>query len=258
MVWKAILYIIKISFVAHWRKLHISQLLIYQWLLLLTCFLFLSLSLSPSHRGFPASVRTTCVLVYLEWSPGWEQTVGFVCGTINQLSFNKNRKPDERQREESWGVGSYLGRKKDRGWGEKVERRVREKGVWPRSWTLINQTATITSKVFMWLDWLIRHFQARGGWGGVFSSSSSSSVPSVLWETAEWIVESFYVVVNAAMFQSGGLQWGLMWGFQLDPSSPARVLWVCSKLQRPITFKILLRWYTNDTSYLHSKPQEMK
>lgn len=134
-----------------------------------------SLSLSPSHRGFPASVRTTCVLVYLEWSPGWEQTVGFVCGTINQLSFNKNRKPDERQREESWGVGSYLGRKKDRGWGEKVERRVREKGVWPRSWTLINQTATITSKVFMWLDWLIRHFQARdgGGGGGVFSSSSS-------------------------------------------------------------------------------------
>lgn len=164
MAWKAILYIIKISFVAHWRKVHISQHLIYQWLLLLTCFLFLTLSLSPSHRGFPASVRTTCVLVYLEWSPGWEQTVGFVCGTINQLSFNKNRKPDERQREESWGVGSYFGRKKDRGWGEKVERRVREKGVWPRSWTLINQTATITSKVFMWLDWLIRHFQARGGW----------------------------------------------------------------------------------------------
>lgn len=44
-------------------------------------------------------------------SLGWEQTVGFVCGTINQLSFNKNRKPDERQREETWGVGPYLGRK---------------------------------------------------------------------------------------------------------------------------------------------------
>lgn len=45
-------------------------------------------------------------------SPAWEQTAGFVCGTINQLSFNKNRKPDERQREETWGVGPYLGGKK--------------------------------------------------------------------------------------------------------------------------------------------------
>lgn len=49
-------------------------------------------------------------------SPGWEQTAGFVCGTINQLSFNKNRKPDERQREETWGVGPYLGG------GKKAER----------------------------------------------------------------------------------------------------------------------------------------
>lgn len=52
-------------------------------------------------------------------SPGWEQTAGFVCGTINQLSFNKNRKPDERQREETWGVGPYLG-------GEKKAERVKK------------------------------------------------------------------------------------------------------------------------------------
>lgn len=47
--------------------------------------------------------------VKLYLSPGWEQTVGFVCGIINQLSFNKNRKPDERQREETWGVDPCLG-----------------------------------------------------------------------------------------------------------------------------------------------------
>lgn len=48
--------------------------------------------------------------------------MGFVCGTINQLSFNKNRRPDERQREETWGVGSYLGRKK----AERVKKQGRE------------------------------------------------------------------------------------------------------------------------------------
>ena len=56
-------------------------------------------------------------------SRAWEQTAGFVCGTINQLSFNKNRKPDERQREETWGVGPYLGRKK-----KKKAERVKKEG----------------------------------------------------------------------------------------------------------------------------------
>lgn len=54
--------------------------------------------------------------------------MGFVCGTINQLSFNKNRKPDERQREESWGVGPYLGRKKDREWGGKGRKKTMREG----------------------------------------------------------------------------------------------------------------------------------
>lgn len=55
--------------------------------------------------------------------------MGFVCGIINQLSFNKNRKPDERQREEMWGVGSYLGRKKrQEGKKKKEERTKRDKG----------------------------------------------------------------------------------------------------------------------------------
>lgn len=53
--------------------------------------------------------------------------MGFVCGTINQLSFNKNRRPDERQREETWGVGSYLGRKKAERVKNKEERRERER-----------------------------------------------------------------------------------------------------------------------------------
>lgn len=55
--------------------------------------------------------------------------MGSVCGTINQLSFNKNRKPDERQREETWGVGPYLGRgeKKAARVTKKVERRERER-----------------------------------------------------------------------------------------------------------------------------------
>ena len=59
-------------------------------------------------------------------SPGGEQTAGFVCGSINQLSFNKNRKPDERQREETWGVGPYLGRRKKM--GKKEERREKRGG----------------------------------------------------------------------------------------------------------------------------------
>lgn len=54
--------------------------------------------------------------------------MGFVCGTINQLSFNKNRKPDERQREETWGVGSYLGKeKKKRREGKREGREERER-----------------------------------------------------------------------------------------------------------------------------------
>lgn len=53
--------------------------------------------------------------------------MGFVCGTINQPSFNKNRRPDERQREETWGVGSYLGRKKAERVKNKEERRERER-----------------------------------------------------------------------------------------------------------------------------------
>lgn len=51
--------------------------------------------------------------------------MGFVCGTINQLSFNKNRKPDERQREEMWGVGSYLGREVGGGEGREVKKEGR-------------------------------------------------------------------------------------------------------------------------------------
>lgn len=98
------------------NSINISQRLIYQWLPLVTYFLFCSLSFSsgvPSLRPEHMCFSLPRVEPYL--SRSWEQTVGFVCGTINQLSFNKNRKPDERQREESWGVGPYLGRKKDRG-----------------------------------------------------------------------------------------------------------------------------------------------
>lgn len=59
---------------------------------------------------------------------------GFVCGTINQVSFNKNRKPDERQREETWGVGAYLGRRggkkrQERGGMKEGRRERREEGV---------------------------------------------------------------------------------------------------------------------------------
>lgn len=76
--------------------------------------------------GLPVAVRSTRVSVYLEPSPICARAAaGFVCGTINQVSFNKNRKPDERQREETRGVGSYLG---GGGLKKKDERRVREKG----------------------------------------------------------------------------------------------------------------------------------
>lgn len=98
---------------------------------------FFSLSHSLSSgvpSGCPEHMCSGLPRVETYLSPGWEQTAGFVCGTINQLSFNKNRKPDERQREETWGVGPYLGRKKrgeERRKGKKEgrEKRKREGGM---------------------------------------------------------------------------------------------------------------------------------
>lgn len=88
--------------------------------------------------------------------------MGFVCGTINQLSFNKNRKPDERQREETWGVGPYLGRKKGRETG-----------------------GGGMGGLCMWLDGLITfYFKVE--------TFPSSSVSFLLWKTAEQLSEVFF------------------------------------------------------------------
>lgn len=149
-------------------------------------------------------------------SLGWEQTVGSVCGTINQVSFNKNRKPDERQREETWGVGPYLGRGGG-GKGREGNKKGREKGgrekgegVWPKSRPLINQAATITSKVFMWLDWLIRLFFLAGCEESFLLFLSCLSCKRL----QRGSVGLFYVggvsVVVLQGFRRGGLYWGLM------------------------------------------------
>lgn len=110
------------------RKDPISLYIIHQPLLSLISSLFpLSLS-SGVPSGCPEHMCFGLPRAEPYLSPAWEQTAGFVCGSINQLSFNKNRKPDERQREETWGVGPYLGRKKKKGSkGKKEGRGKREK-----------------------------------------------------------------------------------------------------------------------------------
>lgn len=89
-------------------------------------------------------------------SPGCEQTAGFVCGTINQLSFNKNRKPDERQREETWGVGPYVGRKKSReGKKEGKEKREGKKGGCLTQIQAFNKSSSNNNNQSFHVAWLI-------------------------------------------------------------------------------------------------------
>lgn len=85
---------------------------------------------SPSLlRDSPGFVRSTCVLVYLERSPisTRSRVQPLSVAPLIKCPFNKNRKPDERQREETWG-GGLLFR-----WGvgeeEKEERNEEERGV---------------------------------------------------------------------------------------------------------------------------------
>lgn len=102
--------------------------------------------------------------------PGWEQTAGFVCGTINQLSFNKNRKPDERQREETWGVGPCLGgKKRQRG---KERRGERGEGGYLTQIQAFNKSSSNNNKQSFHVARLINQvFFPRHGKRGSFSLS---------------------------------------------------------------------------------------